>query len=142
MGTVVIKSRARDRADAHHRTDGLTVGVSSKDPEKEQVMSCFARCSATAGSRRSRSARIPSILARLAQCIGSLDASRATAVVGAAGQRSRAADLVVAGNSTGFDSLVAGRPAGYVRGFDHGPYDMRSLRSRRAGARADRLPAD
>ena len=37
-------------------------------------------------------------------------------------------DLVLAGNSTVLlDSVVAGRPACYVRHFDHGPYDVQSF---------------
>ena len=37
-------------------------------------------------------------------------------------------DLVLAGNSTVLlDAVVAGRPACYVRGLDHGPYDVQSF---------------
>jgi hypothetical protein len=40
----------------------------------------------------------------------------------------RACDLVLGGNSTVLlDALVAGTPAGYVRGLDHGPHDVQDF---------------
>ena len=133
MGTVVIKSRTRDHAPMRtpFRTHGLTVGLFlSKDPAEGQVMSCLR---ALLGDRR-----IAKILVRphpvnlwrgLGRRIGSLDASRVQLRSSALLADDLApCDLVVAGNSTVLlDSLVAGRPAGYVRGFDHGPYDVQSF---------------
>ena len=40
----------------------------------------------------------------------------------------RLCDLVCAGNSTVLlDAVIAGRPGCYVRGFDHGPYDVQAF---------------
>ena len=132
-GTVVIKSRARDHAPMRtpFRTHGVTVGVFlSKDPAEWKVMACLH---ALLGDRR-----IAKILVRphpvnlwrgLAGGIASLDASRVQLRSSALLADDLApCDLVVAGNSTVLlDSLVAGRPACYVRGFDHGPYDVQSF---------------
>jgi hypothetical protein len=133
MDAVVIKSRRRDSAPMRplSGTHGLTAGAFlSKDPVPEQVMSCLHALLADR--------RIAKVLVRphpvnlwrgLAHAIASLDPTRVQL------QSSNLltndlmrCDLVVAGNSTVLlDSVVAGRPACYVRGFDHGPYDVQSF---------------
>jgi len=43
----------------------------------------------------------------------------------------KASDLVLAGNSSVLaEALTAGRPAAYVRGIDHGPYDLHAFVAR------------
>jgi hypothetical protein len=133
IGTVVIKSRRGDREPMRSLsgTPAFTAGVFlSKDPVPDRVMSCLRAFLADR--------RIDTVLVRphpvnlwrgLAHAIASLQTTRVE--LPSPGQLTndlRRCDLIVAGNSTVLlDSVVAGRPACYVRGFDHGPYDVQSF---------------
>jgi hypothetical protein len=133
MDAIVIKSRRRDSrpmrplVSAHSLTAGAFL---SKDPVPEEVMCCLHALLADP--------RIIKVLVRphpvnlwrgLADAIASLDPTRvqlqSSNLLSTDLMR---CDLVVAGNSTVLlDSVVAGRPACYIRGFDHGPYDVQSF---------------
>jgi hypothetical protein len=133
IGTVVIKSRRADREPMRSLscTPVFTAGVFlSKDPVPDRVISCLRAFLADR--------RIDKVLVRphpvnlwrgLAHAIASLQTTRVE--LPSPGQLTndlRRCDLIVAGNSTVLlDSVVAGRPACYVRGFDHGPYDVQSF---------------
>ena len=133
IGTVVIKSRRGEREPMRSLscTPAFTAGVFlSKDPVPDRVMSCLRAFLADR--------RIVKVLVRphpvnlwrgLAHAIASLQTTRVE--LPSPGQLTndlRRCDLIVAGNSTVLlDSVVAGRPACYVRGFDHGPYDVQSF---------------
>jgi hypothetical protein len=133
MGAVVIKSRRRDhvRMGRPIPTRGLTVGVFlSKDPAQERVMSCLHALLADE--------RVATVLVRphpvnlwrgRADALASLDARRVRTHSSSLLMNDIAeCDLVLAGNSTVLlDSVVAGRPACYIRRFDHGPYDVQSF---------------
>ncbi len=133
MSHVVIKSRKRDCAALRLPlpSRGLRVGVFlSKDPIEERVVLCV--------NALLTSSRVTKVLVRphpvnlwsgLAERMDSLGDRRVRLL----SERSlamdlRECDLVLAGNSTVLlDSVVAGCPACYVRGLDHGPYDVQSF---------------
>ena len=135
MTRVVVKSRQRDFAPLDLSlplpAGGLKVGIClSKDPVEARVISLVRRLLADSrvgevlirphpinlwrgmdrhvasfGDRRIRVVSEDSLAAHLRQC-----------------------DLVYAGNSTVLlDALIAGRPACYVRGLDHAPYDLQDF---------------
>jgi hypothetical protein len=129
----VIKSRQRDFRPMRESmgSHALTVGLFlSKDPVEEQVVRCL---------RRLRSdPRIARIILRphpvnlwpgLAAAVTSLDDPRVSVrSSGFLDEDLRHCDLVLGGNSTVLlDAVISGRPACYVRGFDHGPYDVQEF---------------
>jgi hypothetical protein len=133
MDAVVIKSRRSGHA-AMLTLSGrqrLVVGIFlSKDPTQERIIACLHALLADR--------RIAMVLVRphpvnlwrgLSTAMASLDAARVRLRRSALITDDLArCDLVVAGNSTVLlDSVVAGRPACYLRGIDHGPYDVQSF---------------
>jgi hypothetical protein len=133
MDAVVIKSRRRESSPMRplFRAHGLTAGVFlSKDPVPEEVMSCLDALLADT--------RIVTVLVRphpvnlwrgLRQAISSLETTRVQLRLSERLMNDFVqCDLVIAGNSTVLlDAVVSGRPACYVRGFDHGSYDVQSF---------------
>jgi hypothetical protein len=133
MKYVVIKSRQRDYAPMRIplRPNALTAGVFlSKDPAEAQIVRCFRLLLADG--------RVTRVLIRphpvnlwpgLSACVASLaDPRLIVQDSGSLPDDLRCCDLVFAGNSTVLlDAVVAGRPGCYVRGFDHGPYDVQTF---------------
>jgi len=133
MRHVVIKSRKRDHAAMRLPLPprGLRIGLFlSKDPVEERVVRCVQALLA--------SDRIAKVLVRphpvnlwpaLAERMDAFGDRRVRLL----SDRPLAADLrdcdlVLAGNSTVLlDAVVAGCPACYVRGLDHGPYDVQAF---------------
>jgi hypothetical protein len=132
MGCTVIKSRRRDYAPLRLTpVDAMTIGVFlSKDPAEEQVM---AAVRALLADERVRTVLVRphpvNLWSRLPACMASLEDPRVTMQpAGSLEDGLRHCDVVLAGNSTvHLDALIAGRPSCYVRGFDHGPYDVQSF---------------
>jgi hypothetical protein len=102
----------------------------SKDPVADQVM---ASVYALLGDPRTQRVLIRphpiNLWPGLAEAVASLDDPRVT--VQSSTQLHddlRGCDLVLGGNSTVLlDALIAGTPACYVRGLDHGPHDVQDF---------------
>ncbi len=139
---VLVKSRRRDHAPMPLLIErGLTIGVFlSKDPIEARVMSCIRALLTDSRVRRILVRQHPVNLWRqLVPRIQSLRDNRITLrATGPPGPKGpglqslsddlRECDIVLAGNSTVLlDAVVAGRPACYVRGLDHGPYDVQDF---------------
>jgi hypothetical protein len=133
MKYVVIKSRQRDYAPMRIPlpSNALTAGVFlSKDPAEAKIIRCLRLL--LADSRVTRVLIRPhpvNLWTGLTACVASLGDPRL--IVQGSGSLPddlRFCDLVFAGNSTVLlDAVVAGRPGCYVRGFDHGPYDVQTF---------------
>jgi hypothetical protein len=133
MDHVVVKSRKRDHVPMRVPLPArvLTVGLFlSKDPDQAQIGQCL--CLLLADTRVSRVIIRPhpvNLWSGLDACVASLSEPRV--MVRSSGSLLddlRLCDLVCAGNSTVLlDAVVAGRPGCYVRGFDHGPYDVQAF---------------
>jgi hypothetical protein len=133
MDYVVVKSRKRDWSPMRVPvlSGGLQVGVFlSKDPVEERVVSCVQ---ALLTDVRVTDVRVrphpvnlwPGLAGRIAS-FGDDRVRLLSAQSLDAGLRE--CDLLLAGNSTVLlDALVAGCPACYVRGLDHGPYDVQGF---------------
>lgn len=134
MDRVVIKSHQRNAAPMRMppRPGALTIGVFlSKDPREARVLACVQ---ALLGD-----SRVEQILVRphpvnlwpgLHRSLSSLGDSRVTvrAATGSPVDDLRRCDLAIAGNSTVLlDGLIGGCPSCYVRGLDHGPYDVQGF---------------
>ena len=102
----------------------------SKDPVADQVMACVR---ALARDPRTRQVLIRPHPVNLWHGLGEAVASLADARVTVQSSTRladdlRACDLVLGGNSTVLlDALIAGTPACYVRGLDHGPHDVQDF---------------
>jgi hypothetical protein len=133
MDHVVVKSRRCDHAPMHLPlpAQGLTAGVFlSKDGVADRVLSSVRTLLADAAVQRVIVRPHPVNLWRgLERSIGSLHDPRVCVRSSASLPDDLArCDLVVAGNSTVLlDAVVAGRPACYLRGLDHGPYDVQDF---------------
>ncbi len=133
MGYTLIKSRRAEHAPMRLPVpvENLTIGVFlSKDPVEERVVCCLRALLSDAGLKRLVVRPHPVNLWRgLGRCMRSLGDPRVTASPSAPLSDDLAqCDLVVAGNSTVLlDAVVAGRPGCYVRGLDHGPYDVQDF---------------
>lgn len=133
MDYLVVKSRKRDWSPMRVPvlSGGLQVGVFlSKDPVEERVVSCVQ---ALLTDVRVTDVRVrphpvnlwPGLAGRIAS-FGDNRVRLLSAQSLDAGLRE--CDLLLAGNSTVLlDALVAGCPACYVRGLDHGPYDVQGF---------------
>jgi hypothetical protein len=134
LGRVIVKSRKRDYAPMvvqRSPDGGLRVGVFlSKDP----VEGCFV----SLVRALLRDSNVRRILVRphpvnlwpgLAGCLTAMNDPR----IRLSARNSilddvRDCNVIMAGNSTVHaDAVVAGRPACYVRGLDHAPYDVQSF---------------
>ena len=133
MGVTVIKSRRDQHAPMQLPAPGvpITVGLFlSKDPVDAQVMQCLRAL--TVDSRVTRIIVRPhpmNLWRDMHARIASLGDARIRVVANTclAGDLARC-DVVVAGNSTVLlDAVVAGVPACYVSGLDHGPYDVQDF---------------
>jgi hypothetical protein len=133
MGRTVVKSRKAEFAPMRlcRPPDGLRVGVFlSKDPVEERVMSCVRSLLADSQVAEVRVRPHPvNLWPGLAARMASLGDRRISVRSGTSLAADLAqCDLILAGNSTVLlDAVVSGCPAGYVRGFDHGPYDVQSF---------------
>ena len=133
MGLVVVKGRRRNYSPMRLPMPAARIRVGvflSKDPVEDRVVSCVRALVADA--------RIGAVFVRphpvnlwtgLARCIRAVGDRRVSVLSGRSLEADlRECDLVLAGNSTVLlDAVVAGCPAGYVRGFDHGPYDVQDF---------------
>jgi hypothetical protein len=133
MNYVVIKSRQRDFRPMREsiRSDALTVGLFlSKDPVEGQVVHCLrALLSDPRVARIIIRPHPVNLWSGLTATVTSLDDPRlAVRSSGFLEEDLRHCDLVLGGNSTVLlDAVISGRPACYVRGFDHGPYDVQEF---------------
>ena len=133
MDYVVIKSRQRDFRPmrASMRSEALTVGLFlSKDPVEEQIVRCLRTLLSNPRVARIIVRPHPvNLWSGLAAAVTSLDDPRlAVLSSGLLEDDLRHCDLVIGGNSTVLlDAVISGRPACYVRGFDHGPYDVQGF---------------
>jgi hypothetical protein len=132
MDRTVIKSRRREYEPLRPPSgDAMTIGVFlSKDPEERQVTATVRALLADARVRQVLVRPHPvNLWRRLSDCIASFRDPRVRLLsAGSLDDDVRQCDVVLAGNSTvHVDALVAGRPSCYVRGFDHGPYDVQSF---------------
>ena len=102
----------------------------SKDPVADQVMACVR---ALLGDPRTQRVLIRphpiNLWHGLAEAVASLGDPRVTVQASPRLRDDlRACDLVLGGNSTVLlDALIAGTPACYVRGLDHGPHDVQDF---------------
>jgi hypothetical protein len=132
MSQVIVKSRLRDYAPMQPVGDGdLTIGVFlSKDPVEARIRSCVNALLTDPRVKRVVVRPHPvNLWKQLPAYMESLQDDRITLhSTGSLAGDLRECDLVLAGNSTVLlDAVVAGRPACYVRGFDHGPYDVQDF---------------
>ena len=133
MDRVVVKSRRLDHAPMRipPRASALTAGLFlSKDPVEAQVVRCLSLLLADSRVRQvvirphpvNLWSGLDAWVAALAEPRAVIRCSRSLL------DDLRLCDLVFAGNSTVLlDAVIAGRPGGYVRDFDHGPYDVQSF---------------
>jgi len=134
LGRVVVKSRKRDyvpMAACRSPHAPLVIGIFlSKDPVEDQFVSLVH-------SLLSHK-QVTGILVRphpvnlwpgLADCLASMEDERLQLSAGGPILDDvSACDFVMAGNSTvHVEAIVAGKPACYVRGLDHAPYDVQSF---------------
>jgi hypothetical protein len=130
MQHVVVKSRRRDHAPMRIPLPSAALAVGlflSKDPAEAQIIRCVRLL--LADNRVTRVVLRPhpvNLWPGLAACVASFgDARLLVRSSGSLTDDLRLCDLVLAGNSTVLlDAVIAGRPGCYVRGFDHGPYDV------------------
>jgi hypothetical protein len=133
ISQVVIKSRQRDHAPMRipFPSGALTAGLFlSKDPAVASIRHCLRLLLADARVARVIIRPHPVNLWRgLAACVASFaDPRLLVRSSGSLPDDLRLCDLVLAGNSTVLlDAVIAGCPGCYVRGFDHGPYDVQSF---------------
>jgi hypothetical protein len=133
MTHVVIKSRRQDYAPLSLPCAGatLTVGVFlSKDAVESTVMQCLhALLTDRAVARIIVRPHPVNLWRHLERCLASLGDARVGLHSGTAlADDLRHCDVAIAGNSTVLlDAVVAGRPGCYVRGFDHGPFDVQDF---------------
>jgi hypothetical protein len=132
MRRVIIKSRLREYAPMRPLAEhNLTVGVFlSKDPVEARIRSCVDALRTDSRVKRVVVRPHPvNLWKHLPAYMESLRDERiALNSTGSLTDDLRECDLVLAGNSTVLlDAVVAGRPACYVRGFDHGPYDVQDF---------------
>jgi hypothetical protein len=135
MDHVVIKSRRRDYTPLpakDHWPDGWkTVAIClSKDPAEARVLACLRMLLADRRVRRVLVRPHPVNLWRnLSTAVDSLaDPRIELRPAGSLTSFLEECDVVLGGNSTVLlDALIAGRPACYVRGFDHGPLDVQDF---------------
>lgn len=133
MNYVVIKSRQGDFRPMRDsmRSDALTVGLFlSKDPVEGQIVRCLRTLLSDPRVARIIIRPHPvNLWSGLAATVTSLDDPRlAVRSSGFLEEDLRHCDLVLGGNSTVLlDAVISGRPACYVRGFDHGPYDVQEF---------------
>jgi hypothetical protein len=132
MERVIVKSRRGDHAPICPPVAGaLTAGVFlSKDPVDGRVMSCLRALSSDGRVSRILVRPHPVNLWRdLPRRLASLGEPRIVLQAGTSLRDDlRQCDVVIAGNSTVLlDAVVAGRPACYVRGLDHGAYDVQDF---------------
>lgn len=130
MHYALIKSRRSDHRQLRLPlpVESLTIGMFlSKDPVEAFVVSCLRALLSDAGVKSVVVRPHPVNLWRgLDTFIASLGDSRVAVRSSASlADDLEPCDLVVAGNSTVLlDAVIAGRPGCYVRGLDHGPYDV------------------
>ena len=102
----------------------------SKDPVADQVMACVRALTRDPSTQQVFIRPHPiNLWQGLEAAVASLGDSRVT-VQSSTRLRDdlRACDLVLGGNSTVLlDALIAGTPACYVRGLDHGPHDVQDF---------------
>ena len=133
MNHIVIKSRRSEyRALPRQWPEGWSkVAIClSKDPVADKVMACVRALLADSATRQVLIRPHPvNLWDGLADAVASLRDARVTVHASTRlGDDVRACDLVLGGNSTVLlDALVAGTPACYVRGLDHGPYDVQDF---------------
>ena len=134
LGRVVVKSRKSDYVpmDLCHAPHGpLTIGVFlSKDPAEDQFVSLVrALLSHTAVKRILVRPHPVNLWPGLAGRLASMKEERLhLSTGGPILDDVRGCDFVIAGNSTvHVEAVVAGKPACYVRGLDHAPYDVQSF---------------
>ena len=133
MNHVVVKSRKRDFAAMRLPlpAGGWKVGVFlSKDPVEERVVvwvrGLLARDRIAKVIVRPHPVNLWPALADRMESLGDRRVQLRSG--GSLAADLHDCDLVLAGNSTVLlDAVVAGRPACYVRGLDHGPYDVQSF---------------
>jgi hypothetical protein len=133
MHYVVVKGRKEDYGPmpARFPSTALSIGLFlSKDPAEGQIIRCLRLL--LSDDRVTRVVLRPhpvNLWSGLAACVASFGDPRL--VVCSSGtllDDLERCDLVLGGNSTVLlDAVVAGRPACYVRGFDHGPYDVQGF---------------
>ena len=131
MGHVVIKSRRQDYLPMSVPVpSGLTIGVFlSKDPVAARVVECVRALAQDASVRQVIVRPHPVNLWRgLERTMASLDDPRIGVQSSGLACDLERCDAIVGGNSTVLlDAVVAGRPACYVSGLDHGPYDVQEF---------------
>ena len=133
MDYVVIKSRRADFRPMRERfgADPLTVGLFlSKDPVEVRIVRCLRTLLSDPRVARVIIRPHPvNLWPELAATVTSLDDPRlAVRSSGFLEEDLRHCDLVLGGNSTVLlDAVISGRPACYVPGFDHGPYDVQDF---------------
>jgi hypothetical protein len=134
LGRVVVKSRKREyvpMAECRLPHAPLTIGIFlSKDPAEDRFVSLVRALL--------RDTTVQRILVRphpvnlwpgLAGCLASMKDERLhLSAGGPIVDDVRECDFVMAGNSTvHVEAVVSGKPACYVRGLDHAPYDVQSF---------------
>jgi hypothetical protein len=133
MRHVVIKSRRTDYLPLPAQWPDAWRRVAiclSKDPVADQVVACVR---ALVGDPRTQEVLIRphpvNLWPGLAEAVASLGDPRVKVQFSTRLRDDlRGCDLVLGGNSTVLlDALVAGTPACYVRGLDHGPYDVQEF---------------
>src|SRR3954471_22662991 len=134
LGRVIIKSRRNDYRPMFPRRSpagAWRVGIFlSKDPAQECVVSLLRSLLRNVNVQRILVRPHPvNLWSGLAGCLTAMNDLRIRLSVGKSILDDvRACDFVLAGNSTvHVDAIVAGKPACYVRGLDHAPYDVQSF---------------
>jgi hypothetical protein len=134
LGRVLVKSRKRDylaMATCQSLDAPLAIGVFlSKDPAEDQFVSLVrALLSHQTVTRILVRPHPANLWPRLSGCLASMEDERLQLSTGGPILDDvRACDFVMAGNSTvHVEAVVAGKPACYVRGLDHAPYDTQSF---------------
>jgi hypothetical protein len=130
---VVVKSRKDDYRPMRRclPTSGLSVGLFlSKDPVEAQIARCLRVL--LADSRVGRIMLRPhpvNLWSAMETTVAAFaDPRLVLRSSGSLVDDLHGCDLVFGGNSTVLlDAVVSGRPACYVRGFDHGPYDVQDF---------------
>jgi hypothetical protein len=134
LGRVVVKSRKSDYVpmDMCQSPHGpLTIGVFlSKDPAEDQFVSLVRALLSYKEVKRILVRPHPvNLWPGLAGCLACMKDERLhLSTGGPIPDDVRECDFVMAGNSTvHVEAVVAGKPACYVRGLDHAPYDVQSF---------------
>lgn len=133
MNHTVIKSRRSEYRPLPRRWPAGWRRVAiclSKDPAADKVMACVRALLADPATQQVRIRPHPvNLWDGLADAVASLGDPRVSAHASTRlSDDVRACDLVLGGNSTVLlDALVAGTPACYVRGLDHGPHDVQGF---------------